>query len=300
MSLEGDALAQRIEPQRAKSELADRIGTTLRAHGTVIAVTRCDEMDQVCALAQAEAAKADYLVKTALVAEGADQRVRFAIHEVDTGDIVVAFEDVCELCGLSEFDTFMDTVVGALAVKLRALEPDAASITLVGLPDRAGVWLDGRRVGTLPWRGEVEPGAHEVRVERRGYIAVEREIELVAGTQERVQVDLDRDPAASSRALKIAGWTMVGAGAASVGGGAVLWALDGRPHRDSCAEPDAQGRCPNEYSSRAGGIALTVLGLSSIAIGGTILIYERVRFDKTRWRAGVQPGWRRASLQIWF
>jgi hypothetical protein len=298
--LEGDARDSRVDPAEARRKLADRIDHVLRSGPSGFAVARCVENEQPCSLAQARREGADYLVHATLITEAADQRVRFMIREVKTGEAVAAFEDVCELCGRTELDTFMDAIVGALAVRLGALEPHAASVTIVGMPDRAGVWLDERRVGTLPWRGEVPPGEHVVKVERRGYLPEHRTIEVVPGTRERVRVDLDRDPTATARALKISGWALVGAGAASVGGGAVLWALDGRSHRASCSQPDAHGRCPNEYSSRAGGIALTVMGLSAVAVGGTILIYERVRFQRTRWRAGLQPGWRRASLKIRF
>ena len=296
----GDATGSRIDPASAGSELADRIAHTLRPDFDVVRVSGCGETEQPCALARARTKRAEWLVEAILVTEGADQRLRFVIRSVDTGDVAVAFDDVCELCGRAELDTFFEAMVGALAGKLSGIEPDAAQMTVVGLPDHAGVWLDDRRVGSLPWQGEVEPGAHELRIERRGYVSARRQVDVVPGTNERVQVKLERDPASMSRALKIAGWTLVGAGAATLTGGAVLWAFDGRPHADSCSMPDPSGRCPNVYSSRTAGIALTVVGLGTIAVGGSILVYERVRFDRTRWRAGVQPGWRRVSLQVRF
>ncbi len=300
VTLRGEATGTRIDPVAARARLADRIARTLRSDFAVAAVDGCDETEQPCALARARAKHSDWLVEAVLVTEGADQRLRFAVRSVPTGEVVVAFEDVCELCGRAELDGFFDAMAGALAGELRALEPGTTQLTIVGLPDRAGVWLDGRRVGTLPWRGEVEPGEHELRVETRGYLSAKRQIDVVPGTHERVEVKLDRDPAATSRRLKIAGWTLLGAGAATTAGGAVLWAMDGRPHRDSCSMPDARGQCPNVYESRAGGIALTAVGLGTMVVGGTILVCERVRFDRTRWRAGVQPGWRRASIQVWF
>ena len=300
VALEGEGAGPRVEPDRARADLTDRITRTLRSDYTLVSVPGCDETDQLCSLAQAREVDATWLLEVALVNEDPDQTLRFTIRNVASGESVAAFEDVCELCGRAELDAFMDTMIGALGAKMRALEPEAARMTIVGMPDRAAVSVDGRRVGTLPWQGEVEAGEHEVRVERRGFLPVRRSIDVVGGTHERVQVSLERDPAATSRAMKISGWTLVAAGAASASGGAVLLAMDGRPHRDSCGEPDAQGRCPNEYSSRPGGIALTVLGGTALIVGGSLLIYEHVRFRRTKWRAGIQPGMRRASLQIQF
>jgi hypothetical protein len=300
VALEGEGTGPRVEPDRAGAELTARIARALRSDYTLVSVPGCDETEQLCSLAQAKKVDANWLLEVALVTDGADQTLRFSIRYVESGETIAAFEDVCELCGRAELDAFIDTMIGALGAKLRALEPEAARITIVGMPDRAAVTVDGRRVGTLPWQGEIEAGEHEVMVERRGFLPTRRSIDVVGGTHERVQVSLERDPAATSRAMKISGWTLVAAGAASAGGGAVLLAMDGRPHRDSCAEPDTQGRCPNMYSSRAGGIALTVLGGTALIVGGSLLIYEHVRFRRTKWRAGIQPGMRRASLQIQF
>jgi hypothetical protein len=103
-------------------------------------------------------------------------------------------------------------------------------------------------------------------------------------------------PERRSPALRIAGFTTLGVGAATAIPGAILWGLDGRPHRASCDVPDPEGRCPNIYSSRAGGIALTAVGVAALAVGATLLaIDHRVRSGSDR-RARARVRWDGAGV----
>jgi hypothetical protein len=109
---------------------------------------------------------------------------------------------------------------------------------------------------------------------------------------------LERMPAAPKRspALRIAGFTTLGAGAASGVAGAISWGLDGRPHRGSCDEPDAQGECPNIYSSRTTGIALTAAGISALSVGAVLLVVDRVRRGRGAATSSARTRWSGASL----
>lgn len=97
-------------------------------------------------------------------------------------------------------------------------------------------------------------------------------------------------------ALRIAGYATLGAGGAAALAGGILWGLDGRPHRGSCEVPDTEGRCPNVYSSRAGGIALTAVGLAAIGAGAAMLIVDRVRRGRGDRRASAHLRVNGASL----
>jgi hypothetical protein len=102
---------------------------------------------------------------------------------------------------------------------------------------------------------------------------------------------------ARSPALRIAGVTTLSVGAATGIAGAVLWGLDGRPHRGSCGDPDARGECPNVYSSRPGGIALTATGLTALGVGAALLVIDGVRRKRTSSSADVRAKWTGAGLQ---
>ena len=43
-------------------------------------------------------------------------------------------------------------------------------------PAGAAVYIDGEKVGTLPWEGEVEVGEHTLRITKKGYIPLTRTI----------------------------------------------------------------------------------------------------------------------------
>jgi hypothetical protein len=109
---------------------------------------------------------------------------------------------------------------------------------------------------------------------------------------------LERVPPGPKRspALRIAGFTTLGAGAAAGVTGAILWGLDGRPHRGSCADPDPQGECPNMYSSRTAGIALTAAGISALSVGAALLVVDRVRRGRGHARSSARTRWNGAGV----
>ena len=121
------------------------------------------------------------------------------------------------------------------------------------------------------------------RAELEGFLAstvgtLRVRLDGLSRPQEPVKLERIEPPAVTrSPALKIAGITTLGVGAATGVAGAVLWGMDGRPHRASCDTPDARGECPNMYSSRTGGIALTAVGAAALGVGAALLVVDRVR-----------------------
>jgi TonB family protein len=74
------------------------------------------------------------------------------------------------------------------------MEPLSAKLRVVSEPASAVVRVDGKRVGTTPLDAvDLAPGRHEVRLERRGYVAASRDVEGQAGQTIEVSLRLERD-----------------------------------------------------------------------------------------------------------
>ena len=56
--------------------------------------------------------------------------------------------------------------------------PKSAQLSISSQPGGAGVAIDGKRVGSSPWEGELPAGPHRVQVALEGYVAQERRVVL--------------------------------------------------------------------------------------------------------------------------
>jgi hypothetical protein len=91
--------------------------------------------------------------------------------------------------------------------------------------------------------------------------------------------------------LRVGGALTTTLGIAGVAAGATLIALDGRPHRPTCAPDllDPNGSCPNVYTTATAGYALLGLAIASFATGTALLIVaqrQRVPGGRVRLTAG--------------
>jgi TonB family protein len=74
------------------------------------------------------------------------------------------------------------------------MEPLTAKLRVRTDPPDASVLVDAKPVGTTPLEAlSLPPGRHEVRVERRGYVAARREVEASAGQTVDLSLRLDRE-----------------------------------------------------------------------------------------------------------
>jgi TonB family protein len=82
----------------------------------------------------------------------------------------------------------------AITLTLAPVAPVAARMSVLAIsstPPGAAVTIDGRAVGTTPTRLDVTAGRHVVRLEQAGHAPVSREIDLVAGQAEALELALE-------------------------------------------------------------------------------------------------------------
>ena len=215
--------------------------------------------------------------------------------------VVADSRATCELCGDDEVDAMVGDLGARIGEKLSHLG-DIGFIAVNGSPASAQLRLDGEPIAAAPLELEVEEGPHVIDVEAPGYEPARFEWTSVAGVRDHFQYNLteirteeevvaDDAPAdlGRGRKLKLAGWGLLGAGVAAAGTGATLWWLDGRAHQASCPSEsvDANGLCPNSYTTGTAGIALTATGAAMVIASIPLLVVGH-RTER-RVKVGLSP-----------
>ncbi|HWB78764.1 MAG TPA: hypothetical protein VG755_27570, partial [Nannocystaceae bacterium] len=120
-----------------------------------------------------------------------------------------------------------------------------------------------------------------------GHYNTAREIELAAGDDESLRLELSRDRTGAQKNLKIAGWTLIGVGVAALIGGVTLMAIDENPIKSDCSgsHVDAFGNCEFRWNTMAGGATLFVGGLAAAGTG-TALVVIGSKKRRTELRGG--------------
>lgn len=124
-------------------------------------------------------------------------------------------------------------------VERRSREQDEPAQLVLRGTTGAQVWLDGQRLGVLPLRRAIDPGAHVVRVEKKGYVPWETTARVSAGAQVEVPVFLKRLAGAPSPTRVAPAppvyrrwwfWAAAAVVVAGAAGAGVYWATrDGEP-----------------------------------------------------------------------
>lgn len=155
----------------------------------------------------------------------------------------------------------------------QALNQAFGSLVITTQPAGASVTIKGRLRGTTPYEREVPVGSYMVSLAKRGYTPVTDSAVVEDGKTVRLHYDLPAEAIVGNAegkrsALRAAGWTLLGIGAAALVLGGSLWGLDGYQSCDVAATL----MCPLELDSRTAGIALVAGGgaafVMSIALIG--------------------------------
>lgn len=296
--------AMHVDVERVADQVASATREALDARFELVGdrarLSKTCATDRSCWLEEGRALDADFLVWPTMTTAEGDVHLTFEVLDGAAGTRLATIQDTCELCGAAEMDEFVAIATGRAAAQLEEVQPEPTALVVAGSPHGAAVYVDGRRVGQLPWQGEVAPGLHEVSVRKSGYVTTVRRVSAPEGSRASAAFDLVRDPGVRRRRMRWAGWGLVAGGAVTTIGGAVLLGLDGRDHTRSCSDPDAEGNCPFRYESTGLGAGLTAAGVVMAGVGTGLLVYEKRHDGKVKARAYLRPSPTKVRLKVNF
>ncbi len=255
----------------------------------------CAETRCFTALAKREGAA--FIVRTVVTIEDRNYAVALSLVDGKTGSTTAEATDVCDVCGLQEVREIIADQAATLRTRLDALVAGAPMAVVTSTPSEALVTMDGETVGQTPLRRELTAGTHVARVQKEGYVTVEREFLAVAGVEERLDFELPPLPDIRPR-FRPWGWIGVGVGAGSITAGVTFLVLDERPAPgDRCQgdNVDADGNCRFRYDTLAAGLIFATAG-GVLALAGTaVLVAMRPRRGPPRRR---RTTWRPHGLGV--
>ncbi len=179
------------------------------------------------------------------------------------------------------------------------------SVLLVIAEKGAEVKVDGKVVGRTPLEGplRLRQGPHTVTVSKPGFAPVEKQIEVKAGGDQRVSIDLSGEDVGAldgGGGPSVGGsgggpgfwpWVVVGAGAAAIGG-AVFTGLSAQSLHDQLADKEANGELLAESDIDTGNsLVLTtnvLYGVGAAAIVGGLAWWYFGNDDPLGTRGGVR------------
>ncbi len=269
-AIEPAAKAELVAAVRTGLERAAVTSTSLDASRTAAAAACADA---TCVASIAREAGARWVVQPVLRVDDRNWQIAASLIDVRDGSILATVDASCELCGNAEVAEELAHQIATLAGKLARLEPEPAQLVLRTDPDGAELEIDGRAQGRSPRTLRLTAGRHRLVVRKPGFVTVARSVDLVAGVDETLALDLSRSP----RPLFGAGLGTLIGGVALVGGGVPLWVIDGRPYEKKCSGDDVDfaGTCRYQYDTATAGIVLTSIGVAAIVTGIALLAASR-------------------------
>jgi hypothetical protein len=144
-------------------------------------------------------------------------------------------------------------------------------ISVVSNVRGAVVFIDDRRMGAVPFNGDVAPGARVVRVEADGMKDWEEEVTVAQGQVTPVRVRMR--PSVGRGAA----WITMGFGAASLAGGIVLGVLASSLESDLAADRDA-GILSNDDSRFTEGLIFSIAADAAFGLATILGIFSLYYF----------------------
>lgn len=226
-------------------------------------------------------------------------RVSFAERERDY-DVVVSVThgdgrtaEAAVACTICTPDEAGQKVAGKALELLASPIDGPAWLAVTSSPSRATVEVDGKARGQTPVRIEIEPGVHTVVVRKAGHLAEQRRVDLDAGGEDVLRIELPADRSRQQRTQRIAGWSLIGVGIAGVVTGIALVATDEKPVKNNCdgIHVDRFGNCEFRWNTLGAGIGILVPGIIATAAGATLVTIGRRGSSRgTRARLEIGPG----------
>lgn len=249
--------------------------------------------DAACFKQVASKTGAAYVVRAEVIVRDRDYNVQVDLLSGAEGQRIARTQDGCEICGVVDASGLIDSAAATLRIKLDALAKGPASIKLASDPEGAIVTIDGEIAGTTPLERPIVPGKHLIRLNKDGFISIEREVTFIEGVGEDLKFSLEKLPnRLPSRRWGIAS-VVVGAVAVSAGVG--LTAMDGQPYSLDCSGdnrrpsvvPGREYECRYLFATKWYGIATALAGAALLTLGTVILVNSRSKTDRGAARAAA-------------
>ncbi|MEL6546912.1 MAG: serine/threonine-protein kinase, partial [Myxococcota bacterium] len=147
---------------------------------------------------------------TAHLSIAPDDWVRRASDLVEPGDqkpsrrwLVFLGTTLCVVLGGGAFTWFKAQSASPAAATTQERAPAFAQYQLDTEPAGAQVFLDDEHLGTSPYSmSALEPGTHRLRVEKEGFVVIERQIDVKAGEQKTLLLTLEGQAKIRTNAVK--------------------------------------------------------------------------------------------------
>lgn len=252
-----------------------------------------------------------YRVETSVGVDDRSYTIEIVVRRQATGAEVLQVQASCEVCGLSEVQDVITTLAATLRERLDRLNMRPPRLRITSDPAGARVYLDTQFVGTTPLEHTDTVGPHRVRLVLSGHRAAERNVELAAGLDETLSVELlalppppktevhDRDLVAPRRSAAFVpvGWALIGAGVAGVATGGTLVGIDGRSARYRCSGPDLdiEGNCRFVHRTQTAGLVVLTSAAVGIITGVTLLVIGKRRRSESSRRSARRRRWERGG-----
>ncbi len=251
--------------------------------------------DSGCFQEIAKQTGATHIVRARVRVVDRDYDVRVELADGKSGSTMATSEEGCEICGIQDAGSLVNSAAATLRTKLDALAKGPASLGVRSEPADAEVRIDGQAMGVTPLQMPVIPGKRIIRVTKEGYIAVEREVTVVEGMAEEISFSLQKLP--SRLPKRPWGFVALGLGIAGVGVATTFAVFDDRPYQlgGACSgsNKDALGRCRRLWDTEwiAFGTALAAATLVTLGVA-VLLTSSRRKRDarKQKARVGIGPG----------
>ena len=261
--------------------------------------------DVTCQEEAGSAAGVSHVMTGRVSKEGPDYMIRLLAREVGSTRDPIALEDVCEICGEAELGERIADLAATLETRIADAVSRVATLELTGSPDGAIVYVDGEAVGPAPILLRFDPGTHEIEIRKKGYSTQKQSWKATEGVSDQISFDLQRAQKrrrGKQHVIRPAGFALAGVGFGLLTSGAVLLAIDGKEHQNTCTPDlvDIDGDCPFRYATKAPGIGLVVGGVLAAAGGAGLLTWSYVSRGEKEREARLDVGPRSVMATVRF